>query len=59
MGLVADDFKAAIAGEDWANVVSHKSLNDTDYLTRDCAKLFCVLWGVVKKLSAGVAALEA
>ena len=59
VGFIADDVQAAIAGSDWSNIVGAKSVNNTEYLTLDYSRLVCVLWGVVKGLSARVSTLEA
>ena len=59
VGFIADEVKAAISGEGWANILGSKPVNDEDYLTLDYSRLVCALWGTVKELSARVAALEA
>ena len=57
IGFVADEGKAAV-GEEWTNILGSKPVNGTDYLTLDYSRLVCVLWSVVKDLTARVAALE-
>jgi len=59
VGFIADDVQAAIDGSGWSNIVSSKMKNNEDYLTLDYSRLVCVLWGVVKGLSARVLTLEA
>jgi hypothetical protein len=59
VGFIADDVQAAIDGSGWSNIVSSKMKNNEDYLTLDYSRLVCVLWGVVKGLSARVSTLEA
>ena len=59
VGFVADEVQAAIAGSGWSNIVGAKSVNNAEYLTLDYSRLVCVLWGIVKDLTARVAALEA
>ena len=58
VGFIADDVKAAISGEAWANVVGSKSVHDTEYLTLDYSRLVVLIWGVVKELRARVKELE-
>ena len=59
VGFIADEVKAAISGEGWTNIVGSKPVYDEGFLTLDYSRLVCVLWTVVKDLTARVAALEA
>ena len=59
VGFIADDVQAALANSGWSNIVGAKSVNDEIYKTLDYSRLVCVLWGVVKGLSARVSILEA
>ena len=58
VGFIADEVKSALAGLGWSNVVGTKPLGDEVYLTLDYSRCFCLLWGVVKDLTARVTALE-
>ena len=58
VGFIADDVKAALASEDWSNIVGDRPVGDESMLTLDYSRLVVILWGVVKGLSARLTALE-
>ena len=58
VGFIADEVKAAIAGEGWTNIIGSKPVKDDEYLTLDYSRLICVLWSTVEELRARVAALK-
>ena len=58
VGFIADEVKAALASEDWSNIVGDRPVGEDAMLTLDYSRLVVVLWGAVKGLSARLTALE-